>query len=396
MKIVILGAGYAGVTAALRLARISSRKADVTLVSRDARFVERIRLHEHAAGRRPKARPIASLLRGSRASFVVGDVAAVDTAARTVTLDDGRSLAWDRLVLALGSRPDMTAPGAEEHALALDCRCAAELVGRLPELARRRGRVVVVGGGLTGVEAAAELAEAWPDLRVTLLTRGAASAGFSRAAREHMVRSLERLGVEVVTNVSVRELERDRVVTTDGSVAFDACVWAVGFVASPLPAGLSLAQSARGQVLVDAFLSSVSDPNVYVAGDLAVHARPPAIAVPMGCKSAGPSGAHVADNLLREIASRPRVAFDYAAPGYCVSLGRSDGVIQLTRADGALEGAVVRGRVAAWIKEMICKSTIAMLRLERYGLSSYAAFRAGNVAPALEAPRAAPPGALGS
>jgi hypothetical protein len=113
-----------------------------------------------------------------------------------------------------------------------------------------------------------------------------------------------------------------------------------------------------------------------------VHAEPPAIAVPMGCKSAGPSGATIADNLVRELDGRKPRPFDFAAPFYCVSLGRKDGLIQRPLRDGSLGGAILRGRLAAWVKELICKATVLAFTLERYGLSSYGAFRRGNL-PAL-------------
>jgi NADH:ubiquinone reductase (H+-translocating) len=160
---------------------------------------------------------------------------------------------------------------------------------------------------------------------------------------------------------------------------FDVCIWTVGFVGAPLPVGLPLATNARGQVLVDPFLRSVSHPAVYVAGDLAAHAQAPAVPVPMGCKSAGPGGAHVADNVMAELRGRPLAIFDFAAPIYCVSLGRHDGIVQRTTADGSLSGPILRGRLGAWVKEAICKSTITAFTLERFGLSSYAVFRAGNV-----------------
>ncbi len=379
MKVLILGGGYAGVTAALRLAHRARGRAQVTLVNATDRFVERIRLHERAAGRTPKVRSIASFLRGSGAQLAVGHVSAVDVEARTVRLDDDRVLSWDRLVVALGSRTAMSTPGAREHAISLDPAGAESLAARLPSLAARRARIVVVGGGLTGIEAATEIAEAWPELRVTLLTQSIVGAGLSEAARRHFARALERLGVDVVANAPAVHVLRDEVVTGDGVVPFDACVWAVGFEGAPLPPGLALERNARGRVLVDPFLRALGSTVIYVAGDLAMLAAPPAIPVPMGCKSAGPSGAHVADNLLRELASRSLREFDFAAPLYCASLGRRDGVVQCTRADGALQGPVISGRPAAWIKELICKMTMFAFTLEQYGLASYGVFRAGNL-----------------
>ena len=339
MNIVILGAGYAGITAALRLARRGGSAFDVTLVSESPDFVERIRLHEIAAGRVPKPHRVSDLLGDARVTLRIGRV------------DDVRSLPWDRLVLALGSRVDDRVPGVREHTAPLDSA-----------IMRASGRVVVVGGGLTGIEVATELAEAKPGLRVTLVTRGELGAGFSDAARAAFRDACERLGVETLTQVSVRAVEAGRLVLAEGTLAFDRCVWTAGFVASPLPAGLALATNHLGQVLVDPLQRAVSDERVFAIGDLAA-------ATPMGCKRAIPSGAHVADTIVAMHAGRAPRPFDFEAPIYCVSLGRKDGVIQRNAT-----GGILRGRLAAWVKERICRSTLFGLRLERLGLMSYSAF----------------------
>ncbi len=383
MNVVILGAGYAGVTAALRLAKRTRGRAQITLVNTSDRFVERVRLHQWAAGQRAKVRPIARILRGTGVSLVVGAARAVDPARRTVEVG-GALLPWDRLVLALGSRTDDAIPGAREHAYLLDPGGAEGLAAEAEALAARGGRVVVVGGGLTGIETATELAESWPGLRVTLVTRGVVGAGFSEEARRHFARALARLGVDVVEQTSVLRVERDRIATSGGELPFDACVWALGFVAPPLPRGLELARNARGQVLVDPFLRSITDPRVSVAGDLAAPVEPPGLPLPMGCKAAGPSGAHVAENLARALRGEPEEPFDFATPFYCVSLGRKDGVIQYTLRDGSLEGPVLTRRRAAWLKELICRITVLWFPLERLGLASYRMMRSGNV-PALPA-----------
>ena len=355
--------------------------------------MERIRLHERGAGRPLPIRSLASILRGTGVELVTACALAVDEDARTVTVGhidaanvvSERRLVWDRLVLALGSRPDSSFPGVREHAIVLDGPGAETLAPQLPELAGRRARVLVVGGGLTGIEAASEIAESWPELQVELLTTGEVGAGFSEAARRHFAEAFDRLGVLVHPNTSAVRVERGSVVTATGELPFDACVWTVGFVGAPLPSGRTVTPNTRGHVLVDPFLRSVSDPSIYVAGDLAAHAVPPPIPVPMGCKSAGPAGAHVADNLVRELLGRPLVPFDFVAPAYCVSLGRRDGIVQRTRADGSLTGPILRGRLGAWVKELICKGTLTAFTLERLGLSSYEMFRSGNL-PALPSP----------
>jgi NADH dehydrogenase FAD-containing subunit len=386
MKIVILGAGYAGLTTAIRLSKRSAGRAEITLVNARDELVERIRLHEHAAGDEPEPQPIADFLRGTGVRLEVGYVDAVDLEARTLSVRRGGAmsrrdvLAWDRLVLALGSTTDTSVPGASEHAMTLEGAGAAALSARIGDLAAKLGRVLVVGGGLTGIEAATELAESWPALRVTLVTRGRVAEGFSDAAREHVLRACARLGVEVKGGTQVLEVGPGGLATNQGVLPFDVCLWALGFVATPLPSGLELSRNARGQVLVDPYLRSIDDPHVYVAGDLASPVEPPGLPLPMGCKSAAPAGAHVAESLAAELRGEREQPFDFAAPGYCVSLGRKDGLVQLARADGSLEGVMLRGRLAAWVKELVCRTTLLALRFERsFGRVPYEMLRSGRV-----------------
>jgi len=403
MRIVILGAGYAGVTCAVRLARkafgrrrrpiterppekafgrrrrpITERPPEkarkqrtpvrITLVNATDRLVERIRLHEQAAGRTPPEHDLRAILRGTGVELHVGQATAIDLDGHTVTVGDER-LPWDRLVLALGSRTNVDAvPGIREHAFTLDPTSTAALAARLPAVAARGGRVVVVGGGLTGIEGATELAERHPSLKVTLLTRGPVLEGFSDAARAHVARTFERLGIARREGVAVRSITATHVQTEDAEIPFDLCLWSVGFALPSLPREAGLSVNERGQVLVDPMLRSISHPHVYAAGDIAHPVEPPGDPLPMGCKSAGPTGAHVADQLARVLAGKPEQPLDFAVPLYCVSLGRRDGLVQLTVPGGAPTGRVLTGRLAAWVKELICRSTVWILHLERRGL----------------------------
>jgi NADH dehydrogenase FAD-containing subunit len=136
--------------------------------------------------------------------------------------------------------------------------------------------------------------------------------------------------------------------------------------------------NARGQVLVDPMLRSVSHPAVYAVGDIAESVLPPGQAVPMGCKSAMPMGAQAADNLARELRGDAPQAFDYALLFYCVSLGRRDGLIQWADDSGALTGRILTGRRAALFKELICRSTMWALRLEAKGWKAIVWKRTGR------------------
>lgn len=211
-RVVIIGAGYAGVLAANRLAanKELGRRAGVTVVNPRPDFVERIRLHEVAAGTRQSASvPLESLLHPDVAA-VVGRAARIDPQARLVHFTDGREpLGYDSLLYAAGSS-SAAAAGAggladEESAVLLRTR----LAGLAPGAA-----VDVAGGGLTGIEAAAEIAERHPRLRVRLVSRGTIGADLSAAGRRELRRKLANLGVALADHTEAERTCRRRPRTT--------------------------------------------------------------------------------------------------------------------------------------------------------------------------------------
>ena len=391
MEIVIVGGGYAGVSCALRLAhraRQQGTPARIRLINPAPVLVERIRLHQAATGQHLRERRLDPLLKRCGVELVTGWVEALDPVARTVRVGHA-TFSWDRLVLAIGSssgRADV--PGVSQHALRLQPSSAGELCRRLQALPVR-SRVLVVGGGLTGIESAAEIAESFPHLDVQLATSREVAQGFSAAGRHHVHRVLERLRVRVHEGAPVREVRAGALATPAGDLPFDICLWSAGFELPRLPRDAGLRVNAQGQVLVDPQLRSVSHPWIYAAGDVAAPVLAPGQDLPMGCKSAMPMGAHVGDNLACELRGDEGRAFDYALLFYCVSLGRRDGLIQWADDQGRLCGRVLTGRRGAWFKEMICRTTWWALLWESRGRKAVAWKRTGQAPQALPLPEQA-------
>jgi NADH dehydrogenase FAD-containing subunit len=179
-RIVVLGAGYAGSYVAGNLARrLSPAETEITVVNAEPDFVQRLRLHQLAAGQEIEAPKLADVFAGTGIRLRLARVTAVDPERQVVTVadaDGGGELGYDTLVYALGSRgDDRGVPGVAEHAFDVAARPSAlRLRERLDSLGRRRGggRVLVVGDGLTGIESATEIAESRPGLSVTLIARG--------------------------------------------------------------------------------------------------------------------------------------------------------------------------------------------------------------------------------
>lgn len=329
MKVVVIGAGYAGTIAANRLVK-KAGDVEVTVVNPRGEFVERVRLHEYIAGSGTATTPLTEML-DPRIALRIGAVEKIGDG--TVALADGTELPFDHLVYAAGGA--ITAPSGTVAVGGLEsAETARAALAALPDGAL----VTVVGGGLTGIETAAEVAESRPGLRVRLLSEDEVGASLSDRARARVHRELERLGVTI---------ERGRYAAPDGA---DLVLWAIATQVSDLAARSGLSVNESGRVLVDEFLRSVSDPRVFAVGDGA--------AVPdarMSCQTALPQGAHGADNLARVLAGEQPKRYSMGYVGQNVSIGRRTGVIQSSRRDDTPTRIWFGGRPAALMKEQVCR-----------------------------------------
>ena len=373
-QILILGAGYAGLLAAARLAR-QTRKlgTHITLINKTNEFVNRIRLHEQAVRQPKRTRQLADFLKGTGVNIVIGTVAALDVQHKQVRVDVSgqvREIGYDKLVVALGSTVAMDAlPGAREHAFALTPNSVTTLRQHLEHgTPNTQPSVLIVGGGLTGIEAAAEFAEAFPRLRVTLTTRDEVGPGLSEPAKAYIRSTLARLGVNLRDHLAVTQLQDHLAQTSAGEMPFEVCLWAGPFVAPPLARAAGLAVNGVGQIVVDRYLQSTSSPDVYAVGDAAwlSESETP---VRMACASATAIAAHAADNLTAMLQDRPQVPFQMGFNAKCVSLGRKDAVVDWVHPDDTPKNKIWAGQKAVLVKEMICRLVPYVIGNERRTLA---------------------------
>ncbi|MEU1849470.1 FAD-dependent oxidoreductase [Streptomyces sp. NPDC019990] len=360
-RIIVLGAGYTGAIAAGRLARRLHREdVAITLVNAEPDFVERVRLHQLATGQDLRPRPLREMLAGTGVELRLAQVTGVDAERRTIAVTDGNGageLAYDTLVYALGSGwDDQGVPGTTEHAHEIASRPGAlRLRARLARL-EAGGTVVVVGGGLTGLEAATEIAEARPDLDVALAARGGLGDWLSGKGRAHLREVIDRLGITVHEHTAVTGVEADRVVTADGAaVPADVTVWTTGFAVHPIARAIAVEVTGTGQIVVDRTMRSVSHPDVYAVGDAAMVAGPGDKPLRMSCASGVPTAWQAADAIAARLTGGrvPTVPLRYF--NQCISLGRKEGLIQFVTADDRAVRAALTGRLAAAYKELVCK-----------------------------------------
>lgn len=373
-RVLVLGGGYAGMLAAARVARHG--RARVTLIDRRPRFVQRIRLHEALAGADVPGLDYAPALARRGVDFLQAQVCGVDPARQEVAIagpGGERRLGYDYLIVCLGSATAADAPGVAAHATRLnDPAAVARASGALRALAARGGRALVVGGGLTAIESAAELAARLPGLRVDLAPGDALGAAFSPPAARHLRAALLGLGVTIHDGARVEALEPGAAWLAGGpALAYDSCVWAGGFVAPALLAAAGLPVDGQGRALVTPALHVSGNPTIFVAGDSAA-AGDAGRAIRMGCVSALPLGAHAGENVAAALAGRAPRPFQFGFPGRNVSLGRRDGLVQFTDPRDRPTGRVLTGRAAATVKELVCRMTFESVRGElRSGLPLY-------------------------
>src|SRR5690606_12872929 len=327
--IVVLGAGYTGLTAAKLLAR----RAPVTLVNDRDRFVERMRNHQLGAGQPVRGTPLRDLVAGTGIRLVVDRVTRIDPDRREVEPASGAEPSGHALLGdAPGRTPDLgAAPGAAEPA----------------------STVAVVGGGLTGIEVATELAESHPDRTVRLVSAGRLGPALSERGQEHLYRTFDRFGIRLHEHAPVAKVGPDGLLLEQGErVDADVVVWTTGFRVPPLAREAGLAVGDNGRILVDGTMRSVSHPEVYAIGDAGAARDAEGREMRMGCGPGGLAGACAVRAITDRLAGRTPRQLAVAYDGQCISLGRKDGLFQYARG-GSPVGPMLTGRVAAAVQEAV-------------------------------------------
>lgn len=376
-RIVVAGAGYAGLHVALRLATKLRDNPEVGLVLVDRHDYHQVvtELPRVAGGTRAADAvriPLEDVL-ARRVEFIRTEISGFDLADRRL-LGAAGPIPYTRLVLALGSRPnDFAIPGLAERALTLysvedaervwaaanDQLAAAAAAPRETEQ-RRLATVVIGGGGATGVELAGELAETLPEAArrhglapdrpsVMLVEAGRTIlAGSSPGLVDRALDILGKLGVTVRTNAMIAEATPMGFRLKDGELVEGGLfVWAGGVKAPDIVVGSGLPIGHNGRVKVDQHLRVLDWPEIFVAGDLASVVDPRSgRALPPLAQIALEEGETVANNLDAELDGKPLETFTFHDKGFVVSVGQRRGVAEIA-------GISTGGRLAHLLKDAI-------------------------------------------
>lgn len=359
-RVVILGAGFGGLNAAIGLRRAD---VDVTVVDRRNYHLFQPLLYQVAtAGLSPAqiAMPIRHVLkRQKNATVLMEKVEGIDTDARAV-ITGSRRVPYDYLVIATGARHayfgrddwEETAPGLKTIGDATEIRARILTVFEKaevttdPALRRKLLTFVVVGGGPTGVELAGAIVELarkaivrdFRDIdsstaRVVLVEAGPRLlAAFPESLSASARTQLEKLGVEVRLGQAVTQCDDNGVVLSDGAAIASGCIlWAAGVMASRAAKWLQAEADRAGRVIVGPDLSVPGHPEIFVIGDTALAKSADGKPVPGVAPAAKQMGRYVADLIMKRMAGRPAAPFRYADYGNLATIGRKAAVADLGR-----------------------------------------------------------------
>ena len=350
-RVVILGAGFGGLTAA----RAMADTAHVTVVDRHNFQTFLPLLYQvSTAGLAADhvAHPIRGALRKSGVQFRMGSPISVDHKNKTIKLDSSEVLAFDQLIVALGSvTADFSIPGVAEYALGMKSvsealAIRAEVMRRFEDLCRFEDdtsfSISVVGGGPTGVEMAGAFAElvrgplkndqahAAAHIRINLIEAGPRILPmFSEKLSARAKKDLEKLGVNVLLNTAVAELKPRSIIVKNGDpIASEVTIWAAGVKGEPAGGLLNLPLVST-RIDVDQNLQVKNYPGIFAIGDISGFVGKDGRFLPMVAPVAMQQGRFIAKQIKRLADGKALEAFKYIDKGSMATIGRHKAVVEV-------------------------------------------------------------------
>jgi len=352
-RVVILGAGFGGLTAARALAG----KAEVTVVDRHNFQTFLPLLYQvSTAGLAADhvVHPVRGALRKTDVKFRMGTPITIDHKNKNIKLDSSEVLEFDHLIVALGSSTaDFGVPGVAEHGLGMKnvheaITIRAEVMRRFEDLCRfeddTRLSIAVVGGGPTGVEMAGALAElkrgplhndmahAADHIDIYLIEAGPRILPmFAQSLSDRATSDLIKLGVIVKTNAAVREVKSRQIILKEGDpIPAEVTVWAAGVKGEPTAGALGLPIDGS-RVSVEQTLQVENYPHIWAIGDISGAKGKDGRFLPMVAPVALQQGKFVAKQILNVVAGKSLSDFKYRDKGSMATIGRNKAIVQVGR-----------------------------------------------------------------
>lgn len=337
-RICILGGGFGGLYAALRLSELPWNPPgtpEIVLIDNNDRFLFSPLLYELLTGELQSweiAPPFSELLANTRVRFHQGTVSDINLENRQIHLEDGMEFTYDRAILALGGETPLDlVPGCAEYAFPFrtiaDAYRLEERLRLLEASDKDKIRIAVVGGGYSGVELACKLADRLQSRgRLRLVEMGTeilrTSTEFNREAA---TKALEDRGIWVDLETTTQEITADTIsLLYRGQVdpiPVDLVVWTVGTQVASVVQSLPVKHTQRGQVEVTRTLQAIDHPELFAVGDLAYSLDASGQPVPTTAQAAMQQADYAAWNVWASLSDRPLLPFEYQGLGEMMTLG---------------------------------------------------------------------------
>lgn len=344
MRIVILGGGFGGLYTALRLSQLpweSAQKPEIVLIDQSDRFLFSPLLYELLTGELQSweiAPPFVELLQGTGIRFYQAVVSGIDIDQQRVNLQDGPTISYDRLVLALGGETPLDlVPGASSYAYPFrtinDVYRLEERLRILEASEAEKIRVAIVGGGYSGVELACKLADRLGNRgRFRLIEVSDQilrnSPEFNRQAAK---KALEARGVFLDLETKVESLTQDTISLEYkqqlDTIPVDLVIWTVGTRVAPVVKTLPLKQNQRGQITTNTTLQVLEHPEIFALGDLADCLDVEGKQIPATAQAAFQQADYTAWNIWASLTHRPLLPFRYQQLGEMMALGKDNATL---------------------------------------------------------------------
>lgn len=350
-KIIIIGAGFAGLTAASKLSR-AEVNARITIFDRKKQF-NFLPLLPDCIGRKIDPQFLAvdldKIFGSGKVEFIPQEVTGLDLTAHQVIAGLAR-YSYDYLLVASGTEPNFyTNAQARQHSFTLNSVADAEKINcYLKE--NNPGQVVICGGGYTGIEVATNLARRFKNsdsiVKITLVERLPEILGALPAwMREYTVKNLDRLGIEVLAGTTIEKIEPDKIQIAQGREFERAMlIWVAGVKTADFIQGLEIAKNPQGRVTVNDYLGAGE--NCFWAGDAAWFVERGS-GLRMAVQFALTQGALAAQNILRSIKGLPLKKYRPRDLGYIIPMANNFSC-------GRVLGLNVSGPAATFLHFMMC------------------------------------------
>lgn len=336
-KIVIIGGGFAGLWAvfsAVRFVRLNNleNNVEITLINKDKYHGLRPRYYENDLSNTRIS--LEKFLSPLNVKLIIAEVSKIDYTAQTIILKNQKAYKYDRLILATGSHLIMPqSAGLKNHIFNIDTfHAAKKLQDHIKSLSTKnkpgRFTIIVVGGGFTGVEAAADFIDRLKKIasageaKVIIIDRSKVASGFSKEMQETILIAFNELGIETISNVAINKIDKDHIELSSGErIETQTVVWTAGMKSNSLTKDFNLKLDQFGRLPVDRFLRVKGMKNCFAAGDVAAATTDGKNTSLLSCQHAMPQGRVAGNNAIADLFNMELTLYEQPKYVTCIDLG---------------------------------------------------------------------------